>query len=88
MKFTEEKINKSLKRSILSLISRRRRPKVRGRSLAASRIPGLALQPQALEAPAQAGLARRCSPRSGYVRGHYLPCPNRIRAGQPLFRVG
>lgn len=84
----EEDINKSLKRSILSLISRRRRPKVRVRSLGASRIPGLALQPQAVHAPVQTAHARRRSPHPGYVRGHYLPCPRRARAGQPLFRVG
>ena len=85
----EEDINKYLKRSILSLISRRRRPEGRVRTLAASRIPGLVSQPQALHAPARTSLARRRSARSGYVSGHYLPCPRRSRtASQPLFRVG
>jgi len=83
----EEAINTQLKRSILSLFPRRRRPKARAHSLAAKRKPGLTVaQPQERTQPRSVATRRR-SPHSGYVRGHYLPCARRMRARQPLFRV-
>lgn len=83
----EEEINSYLKRSILSLLPRRRRSHRRAGPLAAARVPSPAPQPQPLRAPVESGPARRRSLHSGYVRGHYLACPRKAGTAQPLFRV-
>ena len=83
----EEEINSYLKRSILSLLPRRRRSHRRAGPLAAPRNAISSPGPQPSWAPIETGPARRRSAHSGYVRRHYLACPRRTRSAQPLFRV-
>lgn len=83
----EEEINNYLKRSILSLLRRRRRSHRRAGSPSASRFAMSSPGPQLTRAPVETGPARRRSAHAGYVRRHYLACNSSTRSAQPLFRV-
>jgi len=88
----ENKIN-NLKRSVLTLIRQRHRPRARVPAPVARRSARPVARPQAPAAPVVSGTAARPTPRPSlrppYVPGRYLGSPWRqVRAGQPLFRIG
>lgn len=86
----EDAISNSLTRSVLSLITRRRRPKAGAHPPAAARIARPVARPQApaRAVVARAGASRRRAPHPCYIHGHYLSGAGRsARATQPLFRV-
>lgn len=84
----EDKIN-NLKRSFLTLISRRHRPRARVPAPAARHNPRPVARPPAPEAPRLPAAPAHPSPRLLYTPGRYLSSPWRqIRAGHPLFRIG